>query len=57
MTYKVVIWCPDCTGQDFEGCFDGGTEWETFNTLREAEIFVEKRTRDSIYLYEIIELK
>jgi len=26
MHYEVVIFCHDCTGEDYDGCFDGGTE-------------------------------
>lgn len=26
MPYKVIIWCSDCTGEDPDGCFGGGTD-------------------------------
>lgn len=24
--FRVQIWCDDCCGQDFDGCFDGASE-------------------------------
>lgn len=45
-SYRVRLWCRDCTGQDPQGCYDGGTELirephpsfevRKFATLREA---------------------
>lgn len=43
--YVVKITCPDCTGIDSQGCFDGGYgylenddfESATFDTMAEAE--------------------
>jgi hypothetical protein len=26
MSYRVRLWCRDCTGEDPQGCFDGGSE-------------------------------
>lgn len=25
-TFRVRLWCRDCTGEDPQGCFDGGTQ-------------------------------
>ena len=25
--YVVAVWCPDCVGEDFDGCFGGGVEY------------------------------
>ena len=27
MSYCVRLYCRDCTGTDFQGCFGGGTGW------------------------------
>ena len=56
MSFRVRLWCRDCTGSDDRGCFDGGTEivsepsnWQTvkrFTTLREAVDAGYEETRD-----------
>ena len=54
--YRVVVWCPDCNGVDFEGCFDGGVERHgPFATREEAERAGEGAVGDSIWAYEITE--
>lgn len=36
--FRLEVWCLDCAGEDFEGCFEGGTEIldEFFSTPDEA---------------------
>jgi hypothetical protein len=54
--YIAVVWCPDCNGVDFQGCFDGGVERHgPFATREEAERAGEEATRDSIWRYDIEE--
>lgn len=38
MRYRYRLWCHDCTDEDPQGCFDGGTQTseETFDTPGEA---------------------
>ena len=40
--YTVVSWCNDCIQEDFLGCFDGGYEYDYFETLEEAKEFIKK---------------
>ncbi len=46
--YRVVLYCSDCTGEDPDGCFDGGTEAleETFTDLELAHEAGWKATHD-----------
>ena len=58
MNYRVRVSCPDCTGEDPDGCNDGAP-WElhaTFATRKAAEEAGSRATRDSIYEYEVIEI-
>lgn len=32
IVYHVIVYCRDCTGEDPQGCFDGGSE-ELFSIL------------------------
>ena len=54
--WLVIITCPDCTGQDDFGCFDGGTDKEEFETYEDAERWAIESVDDSIYTYEIIDI-
>ena len=56
MKYKVIISCPDCTDEDPQGCFDGGTEEEIFDTFKKAEEYGWKITGDNIWKFEIVEV-
>lgn len=51
--YTVRTYCPDCIGQDPQGCFDGGDDWSYFDTLEEAQEFADKETQDCIWRCEI----
>jgi hypothetical protein len=52
--WYAIVWCPDCTGQDPMGCFDGGTETHgPFQTEQEARTAGDKAIHDSIYRYDI----
>lgn len=64
MSYFVRLSCPDCTGEDPQGCFDGGTElidekisgkWrpKPFATIAEALAAGYDAIDDSIYRFEI----
>jgi len=63
--YVVKITCPDCTGIDSLGCFDGGYgylendffEVETFDTIAEAERAWDKAWDGDhgIWEFEIVE--
>lgn len=55
--YYAVIWCPDCNGVNFYGCFDGGVErLGPFNTYAEAELAGVEFSALSIWKYEIEEV-
>ncbi len=56
MKYRCVIWCPDCTGEDPQGCFDGGSDIEVFDTKEEAIAYGEKCTAQSIWRYDTEEV-
>lgn len=40
MSFRVVVYCEDCTGSDEMGCFDGGTkeigDYPTLDAAKEA---------------------
>ncbi|HEX9059127.1 MAG TPA: hypothetical protein VF941_03015 [Clostridia bacterium] len=38
--------CGDCTGEDPQGCFDGGTEQHEFDSLEKAIEYAERVTKD-----------
>jgi len=54
--YKYRLWCPDCYGQDPDGCFGGGTELseETYHTIDEADDAGWERTRGTIWAYDVV---
>lgn len=57
MKYRYRLSCPDCTGIDPEGCFDGGT-WtseDEFDTPEEAADAGYEATRRTITEYEVID--
>jgi hypothetical protein len=53
--YLYRVWCPDCTGQDFQGCFQGGTEVSEHAYPDEgaAVAAARKRIGDTIYRFRI----
>ena len=51
--WRLTVWCPDCTGQDFDGCFDGGVETKEFPSREDAERAGDAATRDCIWEYEV----
>lgn len=55
--YRVRVWCPDCTGVDFQGCFEGGDDLseETYATHEEAEAAGHESVRHSIYEFDVEE--
>lgn len=58
MKYKYIVWCPDCYGVDFLGCFDGGEyeSEEVFDTYEDAEKAAKEFVKDSIWEYKIVEV-
>ncbi len=56
MKFEAVVSCPDCSGEDPMGCFEGGVSCETFDTREEAEEWAENLVGDSIWQYKIYEL-
>lgn len=54
--YYAIIWCPDCNGVDFEGCFDGGVEMlGPFTTYEEADLVGAEYAALSIWKYVVEE--
>jgi hypothetical protein len=52
--YRVLVTCPDCTGSDGHGCFDGETRvLGPFETRREAEDTGEHFVSGTIWSYEV----
>lgn len=50
----VVVWCPDCNGVDFQGCFDGGVQRHgPFETREEATRVGEEMVKGSNWLFEV----
>ena len=54
--YDVSVWCPDCSGQDYQGCFDGLDEHKVFDTLEEAKIWGEGMVGKGIWRFNIEEV-
>jgi hypothetical protein len=47
MEHYARIWCQDCTGEDFMGCFEGSTELlGPFATVKEADKAGYEHTKD-----------
>lgn len=59
MSYRVLVWCPDCTGTDDLGCFGGDSEFldEVFDTREEAVAAGERVVRDGIWRYDVEEVE
>lgn len=55
--YRVKVWCPDCCGEDPQGCFDGGVSFdeEEYPNLVEAVKSGEQWTRRNIWQYEVVD--
>ena len=53
--FVAVVWCTDCNGVDFQGCFDGGVErLEQSDTPEEAEqAAISYIDGQSLWKYEI----
>lgn len=52
--YYAVVWCPDCNGVDFEGCFDGGVErLGPFESGEAADRAGAEMAAQSIWRYEV----
>jgi hypothetical protein len=52
--YYTVVWCPDCNGIDFQGCFDGDVErLGPFSTRDEADRAGRDLTTGSIWRYDV----
>ncbi|HJT55901.1 MAG TPA: hypothetical protein VJ761_05365 [Ktedonobacteraceae bacterium] len=57
MKYHYRLSCPDCTGIDPQGCFDGGTytSEEEYDTPQEAMEEGYKATLHNIYEFEVVD--
>ncbi len=57
MKYFYRIWCPDCRGEDYEGCFGGGIETNhtPYDTPQEAAAAGQNDARGSIYEYDVVD--
>jgi hypothetical protein len=56
--YYAIVWCPDCNGVDFDGCFDGGVErLGPFESPVEANEAGAELASQSIWKYEIEEVE
>lgn len=57
--YHYRLSCPDCTGIDPQGCFDGETytSEDVFDTPQEANKAGWKATLSNIYEYEVVDEK
>jgi len=53
--YILEVSCPDCTGEDPQGCFGGDVDQEYFDDLEEAIKSGEKSTNDGIWEYRILD--
>ena len=59
----VDVWCPDCCGEDYQGCFEGGSELLTddiltgkprvFATREEAEAAGDAEVRNTIWKFDV----
>ena len=57
MRFRYRVWCPDCSGVDYQGCFDGFDylSEETFATYEEADKAGDEYTKKWIWEYEVTE--
>jgi len=54
--YLLSIWCRDCCGEDFQGCFDGGAENSEYDTLIEAKDVADNALKIGVpWEYKILE--
>lgn len=51
----VELSCGDCTGEDEQGCFEGGTELKEFDSLEKAIKYAERVTNDTIWEYRLLD--
>lgn len=58
MKYRYRLWCPDCLGEDFQGCFDGRVkdDEELFDTHEEALDAGYDATSRTIWEFEVVEV-
>jgi hypothetical protein len=58
VSFVAIVWCPDCNGVDFDGCFDGDLEkLGPFATSDEAAQAAKKLINGSIWVYKVEESK
>lgn len=55
--YVCEVYCPDCTGKDEQGCFEGGAVIKTFSSARTADDYGVLMTFDSVWEYKVYEEK
>lgn len=58
MSWSYQIWCDDCLGEDYQGCFDGlvETSEDSFATEAEAEAAAEKHVgQQGLWEYQVFE--
>ncbi len=56
MKYYYQLWCPDCRGEDYQGCFGGGTETiGPYDTPQEANKAGWNDTLDGIWEYQVVD--
>ncbi len=58
MKYRYRIWCPDCLGEDPQGCFDGGVEddEDLYDIHEEALDAGYDATSDTIWEFVVVEV-
>lgn len=57
MRYHYRLWCSDCCGEDYRGCFDGGTETDgtPYDTPQEANKAGWEATLRNIWEYDVVD--
>jgi hypothetical protein len=56
--FSVEVWCPDCTGIDPLGCFDGGCEKSgPYESYAKAVDAAHSLTDDSIWRFSIYDAR
>lgn len=57
--FKFRVWCRDCYAYNHNGCFEGGTEDSDifYNTFKEADEAGYECARQSIWEYEVVDIK
>jgi hypothetical protein len=61
--FVVEVWCPDCNGEDYQGCFDGTYEVladdfhpygrRVFATHEEAEAAGNEYVKNTIWRFDV----